>query len=239
MSAFDELVTWLTDPINWSGFSGIPIRVLEHVRISAISLLAAAVVALPLGLYIGHTRRGEVVAVSIANLGRAIPSFAILALAFPPALRLGLGLSDWPAIAALFLLGIPPILTNAYVGVRGVDPDTLEGARGMGMSGGETLRSIEIPLAAPLIVAGLRISAVQIVATATLGAVVAGGGLGRFIVDGFAQQNDGMTLAGALLVAVLAILTELGFGLLERITTPRHARRALFATRTRLTTEFT
>ena len=239
MSVFDELVTWLTDPVNWSGFSGVPIRLLEHLRISAISLLAAAAVALPLGVYIGHTRRGEVVAVSIANLGRAIPSFAILALAFPPALRLGLGLSDWPAIAALFLLGIPPILTNAYVGVRGVDPDTLEAARGMGMSGREMLRSIEVPLAAPLIVAGLRISAVQIVATATLGAVVAGGGLGRFIVDGFAQQNDGMTLAGALLVAALAILTELGFGLLERITTPRHARRALFATRTRLTTEFT
>lgn len=239
MSVLDELVTWLTDPINWSGFSGIPIRVLEHLRISAISLLVATAVALPLGLLIGHTRRGEAIAVSIANLGRAIPSFAILALAFPVSLRLGLGLSDWPAIAALFLLGIPPILTNAYVGVRGVDADTLEAARGMGMSSREVLRSIEIPLAAPLIVAGLRISAVQIVATATLAALVAGGGLGRFIVDGFAQGNDGMTLGGALLVALLAITTELGFGVLERMTTPAHSRRGIFTTRTRLTSRFT
>lgn len=233
MTALDELFTWLTDPVNWSGFSGVPLRIFEHLRISTVSLLAAAAVALPAGLYIGHTRRGEVVAVSIANLGRAIPSFAILALAFPVSLRLGLGLSDWPAIAALFLLGIPPILTNTYVAVRGVDPDTVEAARGMGMSGREVLRSIEVPLGAPLIVAGLRISAVQIVATATLAALVAGGGLGRFIVDGFAQGNDGMTLAGALLVAVLAIVTELGFGLLERATTPRHARRGLFTTRIR------
>ena len=239
VSTFEELVTWLTDPVNWSGSSGIPIRVLEHVWISGIALLAATAVALPLGLFIGHTRRGEVVAASIANLGRAIPSFAILALAFPPSLRLGLGLSDWPAIAALFLLGIPPILTNTYVGVRGVDADTLEAARGMGMSGREVLRSIEIPLGAPLIVAGLRISAVQIVATATLGALIAGGGLGRFIVDGFAQNNDGMTLGGALLVAAVAIATELGFGALERVTTPAHARRGIFTTRTRLTSRFT
>ena len=231
MSAFDELVTWLTDPVNWSGFSGIPVRVLEHVRISALSLLAAAAVALPVGLYIGHTRRGEVVAVSIANLGRAIPSFAILALAFPLSLQLGLGLSDWPAIAALALLGIPPILTNAYVAVKGVDRDTLEAARGMGMSERQLLRSIEVPLGAPLIVAGLRVSAVQIVATATLAALVAGGGLGRFIVAGFAQGNDGMTLAGALLVALLAILTEVGFALVERAATPGVHRRGLFTTR--------
>ncbi|MDQ4124283.1 MAG: ABC transporter permease subunit, partial [Actinomycetota bacterium] len=197
MSVLEQLVQWITDPVNWSGEGGVPIRVLEHLRISAMSVLAAAVVALPLGLYIGHTRRGEVLAVSIANLGRAIPSFAILALAFPLSLRLGLGLSDWPAIAALILLAIPPILTNAYVGVKGVDADTLEAARGVGMSEREVLRSIEAPLAAPLIVAGLRISAVQIVATATLAALVAGGGLGRFIVDGFAQGNDGMTLGGA------------------------------------------
>ena len=233
MSVFEELVTWITDPVNWSGFSGIPIRVLEHLRISAIAVVAAAAVALPLGLYIGHTRRGEVVAVSIANLGRAIPSFAILALAFPVSLRLGLGLSDWPAIAALFLLAIPPILTNTYVAVKAVDRDTVEAARGMGLAGRDVLRSIEIPLGAPLIVAGLRISAVQVVATATLAALVAGGGLGRFIVDGFAQGNDGMTLGGALLVALVAIATELGFAVVERAVTPAHSRRGLFATRIR------
>ncbi len=239
MSVLRELAAWLGDAANWSGEGGVPIRVVEHVRISAMSVLAAAAVALPAGLYIGHTGRGEAVAVSVANLGRAIPSFAILALAFPVSLRLGLGLSDWPAIAALFLLAIPPILTNAYVGVKGVDADTLEAARGMGMSEREVLRSIEAPLAAPLIVAGLRISAVQVVATATLAALVAGGGLGRFIIDGFKQGDDAMTLAGALLVAVLAIATELGFGLLERATAPRHSRRGIFATRTRLTSRFT
>ncbi|HYP24665.1 MAG TPA: ABC transporter permease [Actinomycetota bacterium] len=239
MSGLEQLVAWITDPVNWSGESGVPVRVLEHLRISAISVLAATAVALPLGLYIGHSRRGETLAVSVANLGRAIPSFAILALAFPLSLRLGLGLSDWPAIAALFLLGIPPILTNSYVGVKGVDADTLEAARGMGMSEREVLRSIEVPLAAPLIVAGLRISAVQVVATATLAALVAGGGLGRFIVDGFKQGDDGMTLAGAILVALLAILTEVALGLVERATAPRHSRRGVFTTRTRLTSRFT
>ncbi len=233
MSVLEELVTWITDPVNWSGSSGIPIRVLEHLWISTIAVVAAAAVALPAGLYIGHTRRGELVAVSIANLGRAIPSFAILALAFPVSLQLGLGLSDWPAIAALFLLAIPPVLTNTYVAVKGVDRDTVEAARGMGLSGRDVLRSIEIPLGAPLIVAGLRISAVQVIATATLGALVAGGGLGRFIVDGFKQGNDGMTLGGALLVALLAIATELGFGVLERAVAPAHSRRGLFTTRTR------
>lgn len=239
MNVFDELLKWLGDAANWSGDQGVPIRLLEHVRISVVSVLAATAVALPIGLYIGHTRRGEALAVSIANLGRAIPSFAILALAFPFSLRWGLGLSDWPAIAALFLLGIPPILTNSYVGVKGVDADTLEAARGMGMSEREVLRSIEAPLAAPLIVAGLRISAVQVVATATLAALVAGGGLGRFIVDGFKQGNDAMTLAGAVLVALLAIATELAFGLLERATAPRHTSRGIFSTRTRVTSRFT
>jgi osmoprotectant transport system permease protein len=233
MSVLEELVAWLTDPVNWSGFAGIPVRILEHLQISAIALVAAAAVALPAGLYIGHTRRGEILVVSVANLGRAIPSFAILALAFPLSLRLGLGLSIWPTVAALFLLAIPPILTNSYVAVKGVDADTLEAARGMGMSGRAILRSIEVPLGAPLIVAGMRISAVQVIATATLAALVAGGGLGRFIIDGFAQGNDGMILGGAVLVATLAVVTEIGFGLIERATTPKHARRGLFTTRTR------
>ena len=233
MTILADAVAWLTDAANWSGDGGIPVRVLEHLQISVIALVAAAAVALPAGLYIGHTRSGEVIAVTIANLGRAIPSFAVLALAFPLSLQLGLGLSIWPTVAALFLLAIPPILTNTYVGVKGVDADTLEAARGMGMSGAEVLRSIEMPLAAPLIVAGLRISAVQVVATATLAALVAGGGLGRFIVDGFAQGNDPMIVGGAVVVAALSVVTELAFGLVERLTTPAHARRGIFTTRTR------
>ncbi|MDQ3958429.1 MAG: ABC transporter permease [Actinomycetota bacterium] len=233
MSVLEEFVAWVTDPVNWSGGSGIPIRILEHLQMSAIAVVAAAAVALPLGLYIGHTRRGEIVAIGVATLGRAIPSFAILALAFPLSLKLGLGFSIWPTVAALFLLAIPPILTNTYVGVRGVDADTVEAGRGMGMSGRELLRSTELPLAAPLMIAGLRISSVQVVATATLAALVAGGGLGRFIVDGFKQGNDGMTLGGAALVATLAVTTEIAFGLLEKACTPAHVRRGLFTSRTR------
>ena len=221
MQPLSELWAWLSDGANWSGTAGIPTRIAEHLEISAVALGAALVIALPVGLFIGHARRAEFVTITAANLGRAIPSFAVLALAFPIALRLGLGFSIVPVVAALFLLAIPPILTNTYVGVKGVDRDTVEAALGMGMTGLQVLRSIELPLAAPLIVAGIRTSAVQVVATATLGAIVAGGGLGRYILDGFAQQDDGMLLGGALLVAVLAIATEVGLGAVERVARPR------------------
>jgi osmoprotectant transport system permease protein len=221
MNPFSQMLAWLTDGGNWVGSTGIPTRVLEHVEVSAVAVGAAILVALPLGLYIGHARRAEFVTITLANLGRAFPSFAILALAFPVALQLGFGFSIVPIVAALFLLGIPPILLNTYAGVKGVDADTVEAARGMGMTGGKILSSIELRLAAPVIVAGIRTSAVQVVATATLGAVVAGGGLGRYIVDGFAQQDDGMLLGGALLVALLAMVTELALGAVQRAVQPR------------------
>jgi osmoprotectant transport system permease protein len=214
---------WFTDPVNWSGSQGIPMRILEHLQYSAAAVLLAVPVAMALGLYIGHTRRFEFVTITIANLGRALPSFAIMALAFPIALRYELGFSIWPPVAALFLLAIPPVLTNTYVGVKEVDRDTVEAARGMGFTGGEILRSIELPLAAPLIVNGIRTAAVQVVATATLGAVIGGGGLGRFIVDGFARQKDDLILGGAILVALLAIMTEIVFGFVERAARPRTA----------------
>jgi osmoprotectant transport system permease protein len=221
VSSLELLWQWLTDPANWSGSAGVPHRLLEHIQMSALATLAALAIALPVGLFIGHTRRGEFVTVTAANLGRAVPSFAIVALTFPIAVELGWGLGFWPTLLALFFLAIPPILTNTYVGVRGVDRDTIEAARGMGMTEGEVLRAIELPLAAPLIVAGIRTSAVQVVATATLGALVAWGGLGRYIIDGFAQQDDGMLLAGAVLVALLAIATEVALGLVGRLVSPR------------------
>jgi osmoprotectant transport system permease protein len=222
---FSQVWEWFTDPFHWEGTFGVPSRVAEHVILSAVSVFIAAAVALPVAMYIGHRRRFEFLVISVANLGRAIPSFGLL---FLFVLMFGLGL-DSPAalrpaiVFALVLLAIPPILTNTYVGIQGVDADTLEAARGMGMSEGRVLLGIEIPLGAPLIMAGLRTAAVQVVATATLGAVVAGGGLGRFIVDGFATGDDVQIFAGALLVALLAILTELGFGLLERAVRPRTA----------------
>jgi osmoprotectant transport system permease protein len=223
-----RVVRWFADPVQWSGPAGIPTRLVEHVVLVAVSVVIAAAIALPVAMYIGHRRRFERLVVSIAGVGRALPSLGIIVMA---AILLGLQL-DWPAalrpsvVVAMVLLGIPPMLTNAYVGIQGVDEDTVEAARGMGMGGWQVLRSIELPLAAPLIVTGLRIAAVQIVATATLAAIVAGGGLGRFIVDGTAQRDFEEIFGGALLVALLAILVELAFGILQRVVTPTSVSRA-------------
>jgi osmoprotectant transport system permease protein len=225
---FPRVAEWFTDPTQWTGPTGIPIRLLEHVITSAVSVVIAAAIALPLALYIGHRHRFELLVISVANLGRAVPSFGLIVL-FVILFGLRLG---WPAsirpsiILALVLLAIPPILTNTYVGIQGVDPDLLEAARGMGMAESQVLRRIEVPLAAPLIVAGLRIAAVQVVATATLAAIVAGGGLGRYMIDGFATSDEVKIFGGAVLVALLAILTELAFGVLQRAVTPKTASRA-------------
>ena len=223
MSVFGDMVRWFSDGEHWSGSDGIPIRVLEHVQISALAVLLAIAIAVPVGLTIGHVRRGEFITVTVANLGRAIPSFAILSIVFQLMLTYfqDLAFGFWPTVVALVALSIPPILTNTYVGVQGVDVDTIEAARGMGMTGGQVLRKLEVPLAVPLMVAGIRTAAVQVVATATLAALIAGGGLGRYIIDGFAQGDTPQVLAGAVLVALLAILTEIGFALVERGATPR------------------
>jgi len=173
-------------------------------------------VALPIGLYLGHTGRLGFVAVNVANIGRALPSLALLAFALPISFAFGLGLGFWPPLISLVPLAVPPILTNAFVGVRAVDRDVIESARGMGLSEGGILRRIEVPLALPLILAGMRTSSVNVVATATLGALVAGGGLGRYIVDGLGLQEYDRLFAGALLVAALAIAVEVAFGTFER-----------------------
>lgn len=218
-----ELLRWFGDGEHWSGPNGVPTRVLEHIEISAAGVALALIVAVPVGLLIGHVRRGQFAAVSIANLGRAIPSFAILSIVFQVMLTYfgAAAFGFWPTVIALFLLAIPPILTNTYVGIEGVDRDTVEAARGMGMTGGQVLAKLEVPLALPLMIAGIRTAAVQVVATATLAALIAGGGLGRYIIDGFAQGDQPQILAGAVLVAILAIFTELGLGLLERAVSPR------------------
>jgi osmoprotectant transport system permease protein len=190
-------------------------RTLEHLQISALALAVALLLALPAALWLGHANRGGFVAVNSANVGRALPTLALLALLLPV-----FGLNDRTTIAALAALAIPPILTNAYTGIRGVDPDVVEAARGMGMRGSQILMRVELPLAAPVVIAGIRTAAVQVVATATLGAVIAGGGLGRFIVDGFAAGDDPQVVTGALAVALLSILTEIGLGAVERLVTP-------------------
>jgi osmoprotectant transport system permease protein len=220
MEALGAFWDFLTTAENWWGNRGIALRVWDHLRLSGFSLLLAAVIALPPAVALGHVKRGGVAAVWIVNIGRAVPSFALIVLIFPFSLRYGFGLGFWPTAFALVLLAIPPIFTNAFTGVRDVDAGTVEAARGMGMKAGEVVRRVEVPAALPLIVTGIRVSAVQVVATATLGAYVGYGGLGAFIVEGFATQDDGKLLAGAILVAVLSLLVELVFGMVQRALTP-------------------
>jgi osmoprotectant transport system permease protein len=216
----------LAEIVDWfSQTDDISTRLFEHMRLSYVPVLAAMIVAFPVGLYIGHSRRFEFAAITIANTGRAIPSFAIVSLALPVSIELGLGLGFWPTFAALFFLAVPPILTNTYIGVRNVDEDTVESGRGMGLSEAQLLATIEIPLAAPLIIAGLRTAAVQSVATATLAALVAGGGLGEYIRLGFRAGDDASLVGGALLVAILAVATELALGVVERAARPKTARK--------------
>lgn len=199
----DALVAWFLDPANWTGTGGVPNRLLEHVVLSGLAVLAGAAIAVPLGLFIGHTGRGAVATIAIGNLGRAVPSYAMLVIFVPV---LGIGFPN--AFVALVLLALPPILTNTYAGMRGVDRDMVEAGRGMGMREWQLLRRVELPLALPVVLAGIRVAAVQVVATATLAALVGGGTLGRFIADGFALQDTPQLVAGALLVAVLAVITE-------------------------------
>jgi osmoprotectant transport system permease protein len=220
MSAIGELVDYVTTGANWEGSNGIPTALAEHVKLSALSVALAAGIAVPAGVFLGHVRRGGFVAVSIVNIGRAIPTIAIIALLNPISLRYEVQLGFWPTAVALVLLAIPPIFTNTYTGVRDVERSVVESARAMGLRARQVVLGVEVPNALPLILTGLRVSAVQVVATATLSALVGYGGLGGLIIRGIAQQDDGKLLTGAVLVAVLAILTELSFGVLERRTAP-------------------
>jgi osmoprotectant transport system permease protein len=220
-----EVVRWFADPAHWHGADGVPMRVFEHLELSVLAMALATAVAIPAGVLLGHSRRGGLLAISVVNIGRAIPSFAIVAVALPITISLGLGLGFWPTFLAVFLLALPPMFTNAYTGIRGVDPQIVDAARGMGLRERELLLGVELPLGAPVIMAAVRVSAVQIVATVPLGALVGWGGLGRYIIDGLAQFDMPQVFAGALLVAVLAVLTEVGLGLAERVVLPAGVRR--------------
>lgn len=219
------LLRWFADPAQWTGRAGIPYRTLEHVELCVLALVCAAAIAIPLGVVLGHVRRGGTLAAATFNLGRSLPSFAIVALALPISIRLGLGLGFWPTFLAVFLLAMPPLFTNAYAGVAGVERGVVDSALGTGMRGREVLTGVELPYAAPVILASVRVAAVQVVATAPLGALVGWGGLGRFIVDGFAQLDTPQLAGGAILVALLAIATEAGFGALERLVLPEGVKR--------------
>ena len=216
MDFLAEVAAWFTDSASWSGRDAISARVGEHLALSGVSLLAGLAIALPLGLFIGHTRRWAGAVVAITNVGRAVPSVGILGLALPITLQLGWGIGVPPTLLALTVLAIPPIVLNAYVGIRDVEPELVEAARGMGMREAQVLRRLELPIALPVILAGVRTASIQVIATATLGAILSTGGLGRFIVDGFAQQDYPEMFGGALLVMALALTSEALFGWAQR-----------------------
>jgi len=231
VSLLDQVWAWFSNPAHWQGSNGIPVRLLEHVQISAESVAIGALIALPLGVALGHYGRFGTLAINISNTGRAVPSFGLLVIAFQI-----FGLGEAPIILALTALAVPPMVTNSYVALREVDPDVKDAARGMGYRELAQLLGVELPLAVPLIMAGIRTSAVQVVATATLAAFIAGGGLGRYIVDGYATQRYEEMVAGAVLVALLALATELGLSALQRMLVPRGIRLLQAPTQTRVTT---
>ena len=217
MSEFLRRVAeFLTADTTWWGSSSIPVRLWEHTWLTLLSVGIAAVVVLPLGIWLGHRRRGVLVAAAVVNIGPSVPSFGILAIGAVWFIGV-IGLGSLFAVPALVALAAPPMFTNAVTGMQTVPAEVREAAVGMGMTGRQLVRRVELPLAAPVILEGVRIALVQVIATATLAALVAGGGLGRFIVDGFAKRRgEGELFVGAVLVAVLAVAAERLFGMVER-----------------------
>ncbi|MHB9855207.1 ABC transporter permease [Streptomyces sp. Tue6028] len=211
---------WLTDPAHWSGDDGVWHRLAQHLVLTVVCLVVSCLIALPVALVLGHLGRGGALAVNLSNVGRAVPTFAVLVLLLlTPIGRWGEG----PTVVALVLFAVPPLLTNAYVGMREVDRDVVRAARGMGMTGRQSLIQVELPLALPMVLTGVRIAAVQLVATATIAALAGGGGLGRIITAGFNLASTPQVVAGAVLVAVFALLVEGVFEVVERVA-PHRAR---------------
>ena len=212
------IIDWLTDPANWSGPDGVPTRLFEHVWYCALALAIASLVAVPAGLAIGHTGRGRFFAVNLAGAARAIPSLGllyVLVLWLFPKLA-GDSAFLVPTLIVLVVLAIPPLMAGAYAGVEGVDPAARDAARGMGMTGGQVLRKVEVPCALPLIFSGLRSATLQVVGTATIAAVAGTGGLGRFLIDGQKVQDFPQMASGALIVALLALGLDLLLALVQR-----------------------
>ncbi|MEW2513348.1 ABC transporter permease subunit [Streptomyces sp. NPDC046870] len=214
MSTLTAAWDWLADAAHWPGDDGIRHRLLQHLLLTVGCLVLSCLIALPVALVLGHLGKGGALAVNISNVGRAVPTFAVLVLLLlTPVGRWG----DGPTVVALVLFAVPPLLTNAYVGMREVDRGVVQAARGMGMTGRQLLFRVELPLSLPLLLNGVRIAAVQLVATATIAALAGGGGLGRIITAGFNLASTPQVVAGALLVAVFALLVEGVFEIAERV----------------------
>ncbi len=228
----EGVLSWFSDPANWTGPTGIPTRLIEHLQISLLAVAGATAIGLPVGLYIGHTGRFANLAINLANIGRAVPSYALMVAILPLSLTLAptigydpsLGLTFLPIFLAMTLLAIPPILVGAYAGLREVDRDLIEAGRGMGMRERQILRRIEVPIASPIIIGGFRTATLQVIATATIGAILSYGGLGRFIIDGIARSEPEMLFAGAVLVTALALIVDGVLAVVQRFLTPRALR---------------
>ncbi len=215
---------WFTSSEQWTGSAGIPNRLFEHLKMSFAAVLIAIVVGLPLALWLGHKRRFGWLAINVSNVGRAVPSLAILVIG---AQIWGIGTwwgIPYAALLALVALALPPIVTNAYVGMAEVDDGVRDAARGMGMKGHQSLVKAELPTAVRPVMNGVRIAFLQVIATAGLAALVGAGGLGRYVIDGFATQNYVKLFGGAVLVAGLALAADGALALAERAATPRGLR---------------
>lgn len=220
----EDVIAWFRDSDHWQGAGGVPTLLGQHALLTLVSTLVATAIGLPVAVWLGHRGRGGTFAVNLSNVGRAIPIVALLSL-----LSLGVfgtqelgafGRSGLATLVTLALFALPPIVTNTYTGIAEVDRDIVEAARGMGMGELEVLRRVELPLAVPLIVAGLRLAVVQVWATATIAALVAGPGLGRIIVHGYESFQTAEVVAGSLIVAVVALMLELAMAGLQKIIDP-------------------
>ncbi|MET7699249.1 ABC transporter permease [Streptomyces sp. NPDC005485] len=214
MNTLADAWDWLTDSAHWSGDDGIWHRLAQHLLLTAVCLVISCLIALPVALVLGHLGKGGALAVNISNVGRAVPTFAVLVLLLlTPLGDYGQG----PTVVALVLFAVPPLLTNAYVGMREVDRNVVRAARGMGMTGRQMLFQVELPLSLPMVLNGVRLAAVQLVATATIAALAGGGGLGRIITAGFNLASTPQVVAGAVLVALFALIVEGLFEVAERL----------------------
>lgn len=218
MSLLLEALSWLTDPANWTGRSGIPVRIAQHLAITAATVVIASAVALPVGLLIGHARRGEGFVGAVTGAARAIPTLGLLTL-----FGLALGIGVKAPLLALVVLAIPSLLAGAYAGVQAVDPVISQAAKAIGMSPAQVLFRVELPLASPILIGGLRAATLQVVATATLAAYTADVGLGRYLFSGLKSREYPEMLGGALLVTALALLLELALGACQRFAATRLA----------------
>jgi osmoprotectant transport system permease protein len=216
MNYLIDAVNWVLDPANYQGPGSIPARILEHLLFTFVTLVMASAIAIPIGYAIGHTGRGVGVAVSVSGGLRALPTLGILTLV---GLSVGIGLTA--PYVALTILAIPPVLAGAYTGFRAIDRGTIDAARGVGMSEGQIVRKVEVPLGLPLLIGGIRSAVLQVVATATLAAYVADFGLGRYLFTGLKTADYAQMLGGSILVILLALTLEGIFALIQRLVVPR------------------